>query len=131
MYYKFIRLPLTEQKSLRGLNEETLRSIYHYQSSIQRNSARDQKTVEEHAVPVKIIADILADYCLADEDNEIQDRIREVLDRLLWVVFITYEENKKLNRIGLKSSMPEGWSWKTDSPFIRYELAGIEVDWNI
>ena len=125
-FYKYIRISLTEQSSLRGLNEQELRRVYHYFSSIERSKNRTEKSVEEHAVPVKVLAEILRDE-YEKNPQQFEKFIPLVLERCLWVVFITERENRKLNELGLKQKMPEGWDWKRDSPFIRYQLCGIAL----
>ena len=49
----------------------------------------------------------------------------------MWVVFVTEEENQRLNDLGLKNDMRDDWDWKNDSPFARYEKAKIKVDWDL
>lgn len=126
-FHKYIRIPLTEQASLRGLNEDTLRSIYHYFSSDNRCVHRTVKSVEEHVVPINEIVKILTDQYTNRKESFNHEFIGKVLDKCLWIVFITDEENKKLNSLGLKNKMPDGWNWETDSAFVRYEKANIIV----
>ena len=128
-FIKYIRIPLTEQATLRELDEVTLRKLYHYCSSDERCKNRESKTVEEHVVPIKAIVDILTDQYENRRGQFNHEFIRRVLDKCLWVVFITDEENKRLNSLGLKKAMPNGWNWETDSPFVRYDIANIKVSW--
>lgn len=129
-FRKIIRIPLTEQSSLRGLSEEELRNdLFHYRSSKARCKNRSAKSVEEHVVPIKVITDILIDEYKLKCNKITKAFIKNVLEKLLWCAFITEEENQKLNDLGLKNNMPDGWNWKKDSPFARYELAKIKIDW--
>ena len=128
-FCKYIRIPLTEQASLRKLDEKTLRSLYHYCSSDERCENRSARSVEEHVVPIRTIISILTNQYENNREQFTRQFIKEVLEKCLWIVFITSEENKKLNAVHLRHSMPNGWDWKRDSPFIRYEIAGIKVSW--
>ena len=127
LFIKYIRLPLTEQATLRELDEDTLRKVYHYYSSDERCKNRNAKTVEEHVVPIKTIVDILTAQFTNRRALFNREFIKMVLEKCLWVIFITDEENKRLNSLGLKKTMPNGWNWETDSPFIRYDIANIKV----
>lgn len=127
LFIKYIRIPLTEQATLRELDEATLRKVYHYCSSDERCKNREAKTVEEHVVPIKTIVEILTDQYINRKESFNYEFVRRVLEKCLWVVFITDEENKRLNSLGLKKTMPNGWNWETDSPFIRYDIAQIKV----
>jgi hypothetical protein len=127
LFIKYIRIPLTEQATLRELDEVTLRKVYHYCSSDERCKNREAKTVEEHVVPIKTIVEILTDQYINRKESFNHDFIRRVLEKCLWVVFITDDENKRLNSLGLKKTMPNGWKWETDSSFIRYDIAKIKV----
>ena len=130
-FIKFIRIPLTEQSTLRPLSEDKLRSeLFHYRSSKARCKDRTADSVEEHVVPIKVITEILlSEY---EKKGSISKQfIKKVLDKLLWVVFVTEEENQRLNELGLKNDMPDDWDWKKDSPFARYEKAKIKVDWDL
>ena len=126
-FRKFIRIPLTEQSSLRKLSEDELRTIFHYFRSEERNECREGKSVEEHVVSINTIISILSDQYQSTPDNFTKEFIKDVLEKCLWVVFITDDENKRLNQLGLKNKMPDGWSWRTDNPFIRYQMANIKV----
>ena len=126
-FHKYIRIPLTEQASLRELDENTLRSIYHYFSSEKRCADRKAKSVEEHVVPINVIVEILTNQYKNRKESFNREFIRRVLDKCLWIVFVTDEENKRLNSLGLKKTMPNGWNWETDSPFVRYDIAKIKV----
>jgi len=126
-FIKYIRIPLTEQATLRELDEVTLRKLYHYFSSDERCKDREAKTIEEHVVPIKAIVDILTDQYTNRKELFNREFIRRVLDKCLWVVFITDEEDKRLNALGLKKTMPNGWNWEADSPFVRYDIAKIKV----
>lgn len=129
-FLKFMRITLTEQNSLRELSEEELRNnLYHYRSSKARCKDRTVKTVEEHVVPINVITEILIEEYKSKGETITKAYIKKVLERLLWCVFVTDEENKRLNDLGLKNNMPKGWNWKNDSPYARYELAKIKVEW--
>ena len=59
----------------------------------------------------------------------------EELDQFLhWIenntyqVFLTKEEDAKLNSMFLRSDMPSGWSWESGDIFIRYKIADIRKD---
>lgn len=129
-FLKYLRISLTEQKTVRNLPENQLRQIYHYQSSNDRIKHYNEKAVESHAVPVKVIADILVDQFTYNRNNFTKEFITHVLERLLWVVFITKEEQAKLNSNGLRQQMPKNWDWEKDSPYIRFEINNIQVNWN-
>lgn len=130
-FRKYIRIPLTEQASLRGLDEDALRKVYHYCSSVERCKDRKAKTIEEHVVPIRTIIEIFNTRYREDPSSFTKTFIKEVLEKLLWVVFITKEEDSRLSKMGLKQKMPNGWNWQTDSPYARYEMAHIIVEYPI
>ena len=74
----------------------------------------------EHAVPLRILFDLLFE-CKEDEE-----RIEQTIKKFFFITWVTDEEDYKLNQLGLRSKMPEGWS-SSMSPHARYEAAGISL----
>ena len=86
------------------------------------------KTVREHAVPVKVVAEHILSMQSADlnpTDENINNLAIEIQDCII-VVRITKDEDACLSRLGLTEKMPKGWQWG-DSYRARYDEAGIEI----
>ncbi|MDA7516956.1 hypothetical protein OAK70_02715 [Akkermansiaceae bacterium] len=69
----------------------------------------------EHIVPRMILADEIISQGMA------QDLIFELLSRFCEAVIVTKEEDALLTR----SSMPEGWNFKTGYKYARYRVANL------
>ncbi|NCF48094.1 MAG: hypothetical protein GWP36_01065 [Bacteroidetes bacterium] len=80
------------------------------------------KTNVEHAVPIKVIIDLLLELEAPNKHN-----VRDILQKLYRVCRVTEEEHKKLRDVGLRYEMPADWN-KSD-PFARYKVAGIFVNY--
>lgn len=79
---------------------------------------------KEHVVPCAYIRDLVAE--LFDQGESVE-KAAQVIEKLLKVVAISREERRHLDfETGLKTTMPEGWLYETDSVFARLEVAGIE-----
>lgn len=79
--------------------------------------------VYEHPVPVKHSMLYLFD-CIRKGNREEAHRYLEFLNGSVPQIFLSTEEDRLVNE-HYKDSMPEGWNWKKDSPFIRYKIASI------
>ena len=80
--------------------------------------------VWEHPIPLKYTREILVDYIVKDKFFEIENYIDFIANKT-HQVFLSEKYNNQLNVIGLKDTMPQWWSWKTDDVFQRYIEAGI------
>lgn len=78
-----------------------------------------ERLMKDHAVPVAVLRDMLFDGQLQSIDE-----VRAFLLRHYRFGIITEEQDSSLNRAGLRSRMPDGWT-VNDSPFARYEKVGI------
>lgn len=74
----------------------------------------------DHAIPLSITAREI----LSHVDD--RDKLSRLMEDGLRIVMITREEDRLLSKSGLRSSMPEGWTWG-DSPYARYNQVGIEL----
>lgn len=71
----------------------------------------------EHAVPRKVIADLIVDQ------NMDEEQILVLLRRCCIAALVTKHEDKKLKP---RDSMPSGWKWESDDPRVRYVNAGLD-----
>lgn len=87
-----------------------------------RYAARDRtvKLIVHHAVPIGVMVGAL----FAGAVELTRDGIRAHLTAWCRLGLLAYDENARLDAMGLRSMMPEGWNGK--SPFARYEAARIE-----
>ncbi|MCE2597380.1 hypothetical protein K6Y31_21655 [Motilimonas cestriensis] len=87
-------------------------------------SERAKGLIQEHLVPRTIIFNELLKI-----KRITPKKVDDLLGELLIIVLVTKDEDRKLDKIGLRSKMPEGWCYG-DDPFQRHEAAGIvKVDW--
>ena len=72
----------------------------------------------EHAVPLSTLFNILMNC------RHSKSRIEKAVKKFFFITWVTDEEDRKLNDLGLRSAMPDGW---VDSmcPRARYDAAGI------
>ena len=80
----------------------------------------DQKWIHEHVVPKSVIIERL----MALSAPTFQ-AVNDVLQRFCIGVVVTHEEDQRLNKLGLRAKMPEGWDG--EYPWARYKAANIEV----
>ena len=78
-----------------------------------------ERVMKDHAIPVSVLRDILF-----EEQPRTIEEVRSFMLRYYCFGIITEEEDAELNRAGLRSRMPDGWTPK-DGPFARYEKVGI------
>ena len=74
----------------------------------------------EHSIPASVIRGILLNVDSREEN------VRDILRQSGYVVVVMRSEDEALSKHGLARKMPEFWSFG-DSPFARYEMAGIEL----
>jgi hypothetical protein len=85
------------------------------------------KFIHEHVVPKKLIIEHLMSL-----ENPSQESVKHILEACCIAVIVTVEQDKKLNKLGLRSKMPEGCD--ISNPWARYEKAEIKVikpDWSV
>lgn len=81
---------------------------------------------KEHVVPRKVLCE--ESHRMFSENASIED-VASVIKEHLKIVLISNDEQKKLDHeLGLKQTMPEGWSFKDANPFHRLDFAGIEYE---
>jgi hypothetical protein len=73
----------------------------------------------DHVIPMSIVADKL----LTGEISH--GAIREILDKWVLACVITKDEDRHLDRLGLRQEMPRDWDGA--DLFARYKAAGIEA----
>jgi len=73
----------------------------------------------EHVVPRREIRKIL----LVEHKSPTYEEIREILSTFCLAIVVTKEEDARLNRMGLRSKMPDDWDCK--DRWARYKAAGI------
>ena len=83
------------------------------------NSKSDTQLVKDHAVPVKIISEMLKQIICPSEAS-----IEKLLQDFYRLGVLTHEEDKTLNQLNLKSNMPNDWDG--ENVFARYEEANIQ-----
>ena len=85
-------------------------------------SENETKNDEDHAVPVKVIIQMIMDSKNIDRAS-----IIEILDKFFVSVTITKKEHKEtLKNNGLESDMPNDWDF--NDPFARYKSVGIKIN---
>ncbi|MEP1202052.1 hypothetical protein [Tateyamaria sp.] len=72
----------------------------------------------EHSVPLKVIGSLLL-------EAETQEAMMRILERYVQIVWVTKDEDIRLNQMGLRSKMPADWDRTT---YARYVAAGIELN---
>jgi len=77
----------------------------------------------EHVVPVLVMKNSLLNMI---ENNEFNQQNYDLLMSKSFMVRLSEEDNNRLGRSGLGKRMPNGWNWKTDSPWDRYQQARID-----
>lgn len=83
---------------------------------------------KERIVPCAYLRDLAS---FQFEKGRSLDDVANMLDRLLKVAIITKDEQKALDQdLRLRNRMPENWDPDTDSPFARFQAAGIEIKYH-
>ena len=78
----------------------------------------------EHVIPLKLVFER---WMLMVQNGESPEKQREFLDEHLIVVWITIEEQQRVDReLKLRTKMPEGWTWGDDK-FARLTVADINI----
>ena len=81
---------------------------------------------KEHVVPRRVLCEEC--HKMFGEKASI-DEVAIVIKKYLKIVLISKAEQEHLDyELGLKQSMPPGWSFKNGNPFHRLEFANIEYD---
>ena len=131
---KSIEFGFTKNESRRNLN--TALHQYWQNKTMQRHSTshrhlikrsknaiiaenNSEKTEVEHAVPLKVIVDLLLN--LNSPNNS---KIENLLISLYRVCIVSKKEHKSLTEANLRSEMPIDWNGK--DPYARYKKVGIE-----
>jgi len=105
-------------------------ALLKYDTEAYRNrgskSLRSEKLHAEHVIPNSLVFRRLVEMVRAGQsDKSLADFLRESCE----VVVITKEESDILDGrgSGLRSQMPDGWSWG-DDPYSRLRSVGIELE---
>lgn len=83
------------------------------------NSRSDTQLIKDHAMPVKVISELLK-----QDDCPSEESVEKLLLNFYKLGVLTQEEDKVLNQLSLKSAMPNDWDGI--NVFARYEEAGIQ-----
>ena len=91
-------------------------------------AGRSKKGAEhrEHVIPLLVIYN----HCerMFAEEVPIQ-AVADFLERNVKIVWISKEEQRRIDfDLGLKSKMPEGWSFSDGDTYARLHLGGVEWD---
>ena len=100
---------------------------YRYESEqylSRKGSFTKGETRREHAVPCKMIRD----YCLKMFAEGAKDEdVAQLIKQHLRIVHITKAECDRLDKMGLRFTMPDGWQPGNDQ-MARIEIASIAVE---
>ncbi|TAL55299.1 hypothetical protein [Pandoraea sp.] len=77
----------------------------------------------EHVVPLRYLADLVFN---AFKNGHSLSDVASLLDRLLKIVRVTYDEARLIDAMHGKASMPDGWLVESGDPFVRLSGAGIQ-----
>ena len=78
----------------------------------------------EHVIPLKLVFEKWVEMV---ENGETPESQRHFLDNHLIVVWITMEEQQRVDReLKLRTKMPKGWTWNEDK-FARLTVANIKI----
>lgn len=81
---------------------------------------------KEHVVPRRALCEEC--HKMFAEEASIEE-VAAVIKRHLKIVLISKEEQEYLDHeLGLKQTMPSGWSFKDGNPFHRLDVANIEYE---
>lgn len=109
----------TECKMLNGNNKNNAPLISPAALEIKNNGLESRNLTLEHGVPVSVISKEV----LKLEKPTATD-VASVIYSYVALAVITNEEDKRIDKLGLRSKMPNGWN---NDKYIRYKLAGIEL----
>ena len=82
---------------------------------------KSEKLEIEHAVPIKVIVDLLLDLTPLTSIE-----IENLLKKYFRVCMVTKSEHKKLSDAKLRSKMPDDWD--CEDPYARYKKVGIKCN---
>ena len=102
---------------------QTFRRIHVRPPKQSQRRSTNKKGVFEHPVPVNYSVAFLL-RCIKNKNRNAAYQYIDFMHLKVPQIFLYDEENKTANE-KFKDDMPKGWNWKTDSPFVRYQLAGI------
>jgi hypothetical protein len=71
-----------------------------------KDKLKPNPLIHEHLVPKKILIDFLM-----NKENRSPKEINNFLKKLCVGVVITKSEDQKINDVGLRSKMPDGWDY--------------------
>lgn len=102
---------------------QTFRRIHELSKKQKERKRGLIRGVYEHPVPVNYSKNLLLGF-IKKKDVNSAFRYIEYMNAQIPQVFLTEDEDFLVNQIS-RDGMPDGWNWKTDSPFERYVRAGI------
>ena len=105
-----------------GNNKPTKFSKKRIRSLMATKENNNKNLRYDHPVPLRVVCEILFSLDKINEKN-----IKFILEKFIknGGVLITKDEDNKLTKMGLKSSMPENWNG--EDIFARYKKADIEI----
>jgi hypothetical protein len=81
---------------------------------------KPKKLIHEHLVPRKMLREMIFDL-----NNPSSDELYKILDTWCIGVVVTVDEDRNLNKLKLRSSMPQNWD--KENKWSRYIEAGIKI----
>jgi hypothetical protein len=108
--------------------EEIGQIIYPSPSAYDEHCWKNKNLKHEHIVPCKAVYEMLLNRSKDKSFNESKafDYYKMILNRFCIRATITIKEDKCLNKLGLRTEMPNGLSDSSSDPFARYKKAQIK-----
>jgi len=106
-------------QSFRKISPQDKKKGSRYQSI-----ARGKKIIWEHPIPVNYSKNYLYD-CICKNDLKKATDYLSFLSRVHQVCLLKEENDLILKQY--KDTMPNGWDYQNDSPYIRYTLSGMDL----
>ncbi len=108
------------EKLLSELSKQQQQSLRKLSRPLNKQS---EGVIWEHSIPVNYTKKMLLDLIKKKDLKTIKEYLNFVYEKAPQI-YLTKEQDEKVNQ-NYRDTMPEGWGWKTDDPFIRYKKAGI------
>ena len=107
--------------------KQTFRNIYKLSPKQKaRRIQYNNNGVYEHPVPVNFSKQMFLCF-IKNKDYKTACEYVDFLSNNVPQIFLTRQQDDLVNKVS-RDTMPEGWDWKKDSPFIRYKLANLPAD---
>lgn len=80
----------------------------------------------EHAIPIACVMWALFNNVTAQDFDRACEQVQKIIDDTMYVAYVTHDEHAELNRL-YASSMPPGYEYPWEDPWIRYQKAKVEI----